>query len=72
MLHGHPHKLVTAILSQIADERDKSLEKMKYLLLVKKSKPINLRFWEILDAMIPEHTYTYVGCCGECGSLDLC
>lgn len=68
----HPDELVTNILSQIARERDKPLDKMKYLLLIKKSQPINLRFWQILDAMIPGHTYTYVGCCGECGSLDLC
>jgi hypothetical protein len=68
----HPDELVTNILSQIARERGKPLDKMKYLLLIKKSQPINLRFWQILDAMIPGHTYTYVGCCRECGSLDLC
>jgi hypothetical protein len=72
MVHHHPHELVMDILSKIAKERGKPLEKIKHLLLIKASQPINLRFWEILDAKLPEHTYTYVGCCGECGSLDLC
>jgi hypothetical protein len=71
MLHHHPHTLVMDILSQIAKEKRKPLEKIKYLLLIKSSQPINLRFWEILDAKIPHHAYTYVGCCGGCGLLDL-
>jgi hypothetical protein len=72
MFHHHPHELVMDILSQIAKERGKPIEKIKHLLLIKSSQPINLRFWEILDAKSPNHGYTYVGCCGGCGLLDLC
>jgi hypothetical protein len=41
MLHRHLDQLVTDILSQIAKERGKLLDKIKYLLLIRASKPIN-------------------------------
>lgn len=64
-------ELITGILFQIANEKRKSLECIKRLLLVKKNKAINQRFWGILDEIIPHHKYNYVGCCTECGSLEL-
>ena len=71
MFHHHPHELVTEILSQIAKENDKPLEKIKCSLLINENRSINHRFWEILDKKRPHHMFTYVGCCAECGSLDL-
>lgn len=69
--HQHPEELVIEILSQIANENGKTLERIKRLLLIKQNQAINRRFWQILDAKLPHHTYTYVGCCPGCGSLDL-
>jgi hypothetical protein len=73
-LHSHvdQNKLVTTILAQIAQENNKSLERIKRLLLIKHNAAINRRFWEILDDLLPDHTYSYVGCCAACGSLELC
>ena len=73
-MHAHldQNELVTHILSQLAKENKKSLEKIKRLLLIQQNAAINRRFWEILDKTLPEHTYSYVGCCAECGSLELC
>jgi hypothetical protein len=69
--HQHPHKLVIEILTQIATEKHKSLARIKRLLFIKENPPVIQRFWQILDEKLPHHTFTYVGCCGECGSLDL-
>lgn len=64
-------ELITGILFQIANEKGKSLERIKRLLLIKKNNAINERFWAILDEIMPHHKYNYVGCCAECGSLEL-
>jgi len=69
--HTDQNELIISILSQISYERNKSLEKMKRLLLIKQNKSVNRQFWKILDDMLPDHQYSYVGCCGECGSLEL-
>jgi hypothetical protein len=66
------HELIIDILSQIAQERHKSLERIKRLLLIKQNSAINRRFWQILDAQLPDHSFTHVGCCAECGSFELC
>lgn len=71
MHHKDQNELVTAILLQIAHEKQKTLERIKRLLLIKQNAAINRRFWEILDAKLPNHSYQYVGCCNECGNLAL-
>jgi hypothetical protein len=72
-MHSHvdQDELIAAILSQIAREKNKSPERIKRLLLIQQNAAINHRFWEILDEILPRHTYSYVGCCAECGSLEL-
>lgn len=64
--------LILNILSKIAQEKNKPLEKIKRLLLIQQSKGINRRFWEILDTLLPHHQYHYVGCCAKSGLLELC
>ena len=63
--------LVIDILLVIANEQNKSLERVKRLLLIKQNKAVNRRFWEILDDILPHHGFTSVGCCAECGSFEL-
>jgi hypothetical protein len=69
--HLDTEKLVVEILHKIAAEKNKSVLKIKNLLLIKQNKGINNRFWQILDSMNPGHGYNYVGCCPECGALEL-
>lgn len=70
--HIEQQELITQILSQIAQEDNKSLERIQRLLLVKKNKAIIRRFWQILDQLLPGHAFTYIGRCAECGSFELC
>ena len=72
-MHNHidQDELIIGILSQIAHEKHKSLEKIKHLLLIKQKGPIVRRFWKILDDLLPNHPYIYVGCCAECGCFEL-
>ena len=70
-LHTNQQELILNILLQIAQENNKSLERIKRLLLIHQNNAINHRFWEILDELLPNHTFAYVGCCAECGSLEL-
>jgi len=69
---NHHNALVVEILSQVAAEKNKTLERIKRLLLIHNNNAINCRFWEILDAKLPDHGFTYVGCCAKCGFLELC
>lgn len=69
--HFDQHQLITDILLKIAHEKNKSLERVKRLLLIKENKSINRRFWELLDEILLNHSFTYVGCCAECGSFEL-
>lgn len=71
MFHCDQNDLVVDVLSQIAQETHKSLERIKRLLLIKQNQAINRRFWEIIDNLLPDHPYQYVGCCGECGAFEL-
>jgi len=71
VIHCEQNDLILDILSQIAQETHKSLERIKSLLLIKQNQAINRRFWEILDTLLPGHPYEYVGCCGECGAFEL-
>ena len=71
MIHCDQNDLIIGILSEIAQETHKPLERIKRLLLIKQNQAINRRFWEILDALLPGHPYQYVGCCGECGGFEL-
>ncbi len=47
------HYLVTEILSQLAEEKKKSIDKMMRLLLIVENQGVILRFWEILDDRSP-------------------
>ena len=64
--------LIIGIIVKIAEEKRRSPEKVAKQLLTKRNKAIIRRFWEILDDIIPEHNYQYVGSCPECGELELC
>jgi len=70
-LHIDQDDLINGILFQISMEKNKSLERIKRLLLIKQNRAINERFWEILDEIMPNHEYNYVGCCAECGCFEL-
>jgi hypothetical protein len=65
-------KLVVDILLQIAKEKRKSFTRVKRLLLIDGNRGIHHQFWEILNNKLPDHTFEYVGCCPDCGSLELC
>ena len=69
--HLDQDELITQILTQIAQESRKTLARIKRLLLIKQNAAINRRFWQILDEILPGHPYSYVGCCGDCGALEL-
>ena len=71
--HNHldTEEVVDKILHKIASEKNVSIEKIKKLLLINQNQEINHRFWKILDTINPGHQYNYVGCCPECGSLEL-
>ena len=74
MLHAHidQNELIVDILLQMAQENNKPLERIKHLILIKQNGALINRFWEILDQALPNHPYSYMGCCGECGALELC
>ena len=65
------HYLVTEILSELAEEKKKSIDKITRLLLIVENQGVVHRFWEILDDKLPWHTFEYVGCCPDCGSFEL-
>lgn len=65
-------ELVIEILLQIAREKRKSLERVKRLLLIVQNRGVINRFWEILNHKLPGNSFEYVGCCPDCGSLELC
>jgi hypothetical protein len=69
--HLDQNELIIDVLSQIAIESNKTLERIKRLLLIKRNAAINRRFWQIIDELLPGHPYNYVGCCAECGSFEL-
>ena len=72
-MHNHldQDRLITKILTKIAKKNNKSLEQIKRLLLINQNPSINRQFWELLDKRYPGHGYEYVGCCAECGALEL-
>ncbi len=72
-MHHHfgQNELIIDILLQVANEKNKSLERIKSLLLIEENKSINSRFWELLDERLPTHSFSYVGCCAECGYFEL-
>jgi hypothetical protein len=73
-MHNHldQHELIMNILSQMAIKNNKSLEKIKRLLLIKQNNAIIRQFWQILDSTLPNHTFTSMGCCPGCGFFELC
>ena len=69
--HLDTEELVVEILDKISFENKVSIEKIKKMLLINQNEVINRRFWQILDTIKPGHGYKYVGCCAECGSIEL-
>ena len=69
--HLDTEELVVEILDKIAFEKKVSIEKIKKMLLINQNQGINQRFWQILDTIKPGHGYNYVGCCAECGIIEL-
>jgi hypothetical protein len=65
------HELIIEILSKMAKEKNKSLEKIKKLLLIKQNGAVIRRFWDLIDERIPGHPFQYFGCCAECGCFEL-
>jgi hypothetical protein len=65
------HQIVNKVLSQIAQEKAKSLERIKRLLLIERNNAVIRRFWQLLDAQLPQHSFQYVGCCPVCGFFEL-
>jgi len=70
--HYSQQELFTKVLSQIAKENNKSLDRIQRLLLIKKNNAIIQRFWQILDDLFPEHPFTYIDRCAECATFELC
>ena len=70
-IHLNQEELILEILSEIAQKRRKPIERIKYALLITQNPAINQQFWSILDKKIPGHGYEYIGCCAECGTLEL-
>jgi hypothetical protein len=69
--HINQQDLIFEIMTKLAKENNKSIERIKRLLLIKQNNAIIRRFWEILDEIMPRHNYNYFGCCAECGSMEL-
>jgi coenzyme F420-reducing hydrogenase gamma subunit len=69
--HFEQNELIIDILLQIANEKNKSLERIKRLLLIEENKATNSRFWELLDERLLNHSFSCVGCCAKCGSFEL-
>ena len=65
------HQIVNKILAQLAQEKAKSLERIKKLLLIQQNNAIIRRFWQILDLQWTQHSFQYVGCCPVCGFFEL-
>lgn len=64
-------KLILEILAHLAQKNNKPPERIKLLLLRKQNRAIAKQFWEMLDNMFPNHPYQYMGCCPDCGFLEL-
>ena len=64
-MHNHQGQdlLITDILLKIANEKEKTLDRTKHLLLIEQDRDVNLRFWELLDMIVPGNTFQDVGCC---------
>ncbi len=69
--HIDQNALIIDILSHLVQKNNKSLERIKRLLLVKENAAINRQFWDILDERWPDHGFEYVGCCPVCGLLEI-
>lgn len=72
-MHNHQDQdaLIIEILSQMAQEKRKPLDRIKRLLLIDHNQAVIHRFWALLDKKLPNHTFEYVGCCAACGLFEL-
>lgn len=63
--------LLTSIFARMARRNNKSIERIKRLLLIQQDDKLNRQLWKIIDKELPGHSYEYVGCCAHCGSFEL-
>ena len=69
--HSTTNKIVCNILQLIAKETKHSLPEVKILFAINNDLPITYRFWELLNATHPQHGFTEVSFCPDCGKFDL-
>ena len=73
-MHNHSatkNKFVRNILRGIARETKQSLSEVRVLFAIKQDLIITCRFWEILNETYPQHGFTEVSFCPDCGKFDL-
>jgi hypothetical protein len=73
-MHNHSttkNKIVRNILRCIARETKQSLTEVKILFAINHDIPITYRFWELLNTIHPQHGFTEVSFCPDCGKFDL-
>jgi hypothetical protein len=70
--HSKPHnKIVRHVLKRIANQTQVLYPDIKKKFVVDCDIEISLRFWELLKEEYPNHSYTEVSCCPDCGKFDL-
>jgi len=73
-MHNHSatkNKVVRNILRHIARETKQSLTEVKILFAINHDISITYRFWELLNTVYPQHSFTEVSFCPDCGKFDL-
>ena len=69
--HSTTNKIVRNILRRIARETKQSLPEIKILFAINHDITITCRFWELLNKTYPQHGFTEVSFCPDCGKFDL-
>ena len=73
-MHNHSttkNKTVRNILRHIARETKQSLPEVKMLFTISHDIAITYSFWELLNETYPQHGFTEVSFCPDCGKFDL-
>ena len=66
-MHSHnSHQLAIDILTELAHEMKKPVSRVKRLFAITQNQYVYRRFWEILDAKIPNNHFTGIFHCQEC------
>lgn len=69
--HSTTNKIVRNILRRIARETKQPLPEIKTRFAIEGDLPITTRFWELLNETHPQHSFTEVSFCPDCGKFDL-